>query len=72
MKKKAAKPSKRTSSRVAKIAAKYFDMTNSQIAEELGLAFVFSSYDDAWAKFCKDVRALAASCLSQTEPKGKK
>lgn len=68
------KPSKRTSARVAKIAAKYFDMSDDDIAGDvLGMHCELMLNSD-FLKFCKDIRAICGSLLSQTEPeaKGKK
>ena len=61
------KPSKRTSARVAKIAAKYFDMTDDDIAGDvLGMHCTLMQNSD-FLKFCKDIRAICGSLLSQVE-----
>lgn len=54
---------KKTSARVAKLAGKYAAMTGMEMHDE--------RLEIGWPKFCANVRALAASVLSQTESKTK-
>lgn len=63
-KKKAKKPAKVSSKRLATIAAKLLDMTDADIQKNAGVSYVTTS----WPRFCRELRALAASVLSQTEP----
>ena len=65
------KPAKRTSARVAKMAGKWLDMTDDQLLDELG---IWNPDTDSvgYPKFCRNLRAICASAVSQTEPVAKK
>lgn len=63
-KKKPAK--KRTSKRVAKIAAKYLDMTDAELELEAGLCLLSGEEED-WSKFCRRLRSICGSVVSQKE-----
>ncbi len=59
-----AQVNEQTSARVSAIAARILQMTDADMEE------VFLTESDV-AKFCKDIRSLAASCLTQDEtPQG--
>lgn len=55
---------KKTSARIAKLAGKYAAMNDRELWDEAGVVYTGAP----WKRFAGNVRALAASVLSQTEP----
>lgn len=62
------KTTKKTSPALAKIAGKYVTLDDCEMALEMGLTSLLAGGLDT-ARFFRNVRALAASVLSQSEPK---